>query len=45
MGHTECVTDVDKRSEMIFLKSLLTTFEPSIIFYAAGALTEIVLPL
>ena len=29
---TECVTDLDSRREMIFLESILTTSEASIIF-------------
>jgi len=38
---TECVTDLDLQSEMIMVQSLLTTFEVSIIFEAAGAITKI----
>ena len=29
--HAECVTDLDKQSEMIIFESILTTFESSII--------------
>ena len=29
---TECVTDLDKRSEMIIFESILTTFEASFVF-------------
>ena len=38
---TECVTDLYKRSALIIFESILTTFEASIIFKAAGAVVEI----
>ena len=39
--HTKRVRDLDWQSEMIIFKSILTTFEASIIFKAAGAVVEI----
>ena len=38
---TECVMDLDQQSEMIIFKSILTTFEESVIFEAAGAVVKV----
>ena len=38
---TECVTDIDEQSQIIIFKSLLTTFEASVIFEAAELLAKI----
>ena len=42
---TECVTDIDEQSQIIIFKSLLTTFEASVIFEAAELLAKIGLSL
>ena len=38
---TKCVMDLDRRCKMIVFESLLTTYEASMIFEAAGAVVEI----
>jgi len=35
--YTECVTDLDKRSELLIFELILTTFKLSIVLKAAGA--------
>ncbi len=45
MNYTECVTDLDKRRELIIFESILTPFEASIVFDTAGAVLKISLSL
>ena len=42
---TECVTDLDSRREMIFLKSFWPLLKQALLFEAAGAVVEISLSL